>query len=65
MATARASAASAVGPPAAGSSRAIMNATCALSAPPAPTTAFFTTLAAYSATGRPALAGAIIAAARA
>ena len=42
-----------------------MKATWALSAPPVPTTAFLTTLAAYSATGRPAAAGAIMAAARA
>ena len=42
-----------------------MKATWVLSAPPVPTTAFLTTVAAYSATGRPARAGAIMAAARA
>ena len=42
-----------------------MKATWSLSAPPVPTTAFLTTVAAYSATGRPARAGATRAMARA
>src|SRR5205085_9307401 len=65
MATARASAESLAVLPAVGSRRAIIQPTWALSAEPVPTTAFFTTVAAYSATSRPARAGTIIAMARA
>ncbi len=48
-----------------GQKPATMKATWVLSAPPVPTTAFFTTLAAYSLTESPAWAGASMAAARA
>ena len=51
--------------PAVGKRRRIMKPTCSFSALPVPTTAFFTTLAAYSATGRPARAGTSRAMARA
>src|SRR5690606_10181456 len=65
MATARASAASALTSPAAGRSRLTMKAIWLLSAWPAPTTAFLIALGEYSATGRPARAGASMTAARA
>ena len=58
IATASASAASARRSSAPGSSRRTIACTCALSAPPVPTTAIFTDLAAYSSTGMPTSAGA-------
>src|SRR5665647_1594980 len=61
MATASASAASVVVSPAVGSRRRIMKPTWALSALPVPTTAFLTTVAAYSATVSPARAGLTVA----
>src|SRR5690606_16066687 len=64
-ATARASAASAFTSPEAGSKRLTMKAIWLLSACPAPTTAFLIRLGAYSATLRPARAGASMTAARA
>src|SRR6185312_9596135 len=65
MATASASAESAQVSPAPGRRRRTMKPTWSFSAAPAPTTAFLTSRVAYSATGRPALAGAIRAQARA
>ena len=58
IATASASAASARRIAAPGSRRRTIICTCAFSAPPVPTTASFTDLAAYSVTGTPASAGA-------
>ena len=57
IATASASAASAVAMAQPGSSTRTIVCTCTLSARPAPTTAFFTMLLVYSATGSPACAG--------